>query len=338
MRTLVITDLHLNSKVRGLLDAQIGCLSRILEEEDPEEVIIMGDVFMSRKPSPRVLLAFKAFLERFSKSSFYIIRGNHDSETKADDGITALSLYEDPVKVITHTYIDAMRERVFIPHYEHEEYIIDALRKVPTGYQVFGHFGFFGSLNSFGDADFTIGLSEFRNSCMLGHIHRFNTRTVEVSGDVQTLTCLGTPYTTNFTESGKDNYYAIIEDGEVEYKLVNHGPKHISLSYEEIEKYGDVLADTNYFNMVQVYVNKLSDVNNDLIVHDLLGTFPIAHLEVKYKPIFDDNVENYYDPKTSSCSLTEEMYEEYVNNSSVNLSKEDLMRGFSEINDEIKNY
>ncbi|HIB84293.1 MAG TPA: hypothetical protein EYO59_06765 [Chromatiaceae bacterium] len=171
MRTLLITDLHLNSRVRGLLDAQCKCILDIFQKEKPQEVIIMGDVFMYRKPSPSELITFKRILDRMISSEVVVLRGNHDSETKADDGTTALSLYKKlGVMIITQTHIDHQRKRVYIPHYENEKTITSALEMAPEDYTIFGHFGYAGSLNSAGDADFGIKLSNFNNPTFLENI------------------------------------------------------------------------------------------------------------------------------------------------------------------------
>ena len=103
---------------------------------------------MHRKPTPSELLGFKSIIDKMKeRAKVLVIRGNHDSETKADDGKTALLLYEDKnVKVVTHTYTDIKRKRVFIPHYENEETIVNDLEMVPEDYTVFGHFGYDGIL------------------------------------------------------------------------------------------------------------------------------------------------------------------------------------------------
>ena len=65
MKTLLLTDLHLSNKsFKGisLLDYQVTCLIDIITEEKPHEIIIMGDIFMQRKPSPSALLALKKIL------------------------------------------------------------------------------------------------------------------------------------------------------------------------------------------------------------------------------------------------------------------------------------
>jgi DNA repair exonuclease SbcCD nuclease subunit len=62
---------------------------------------------MHRKPSPSELLAFKKILSRCSmvRSDVVVLRGNHDSETKADDGVTALSLLSKARSKDCNTYL-----------------------------------------------------------------------------------------------------------------------------------------------------------------------------------------------------------------------------------------
>ena len=159
-RTLVIGDLHFDNKPYGLLKAQRGTTIEIyndaIKSGPIDDVIFLGDLMMHRKPYPSVLLALKEVIDYISeKSNVFILRGNHDSETKADDGVTALSLFESKnVTIITHIMIVAASRRVYIPHYEDETRIKEALASVPKGYTVFGHFGYYGSLNSAGDNDF----------------------------------------------------------------------------------------------------------------------------------------------------------------------------------------
>ena len=80
----------------------------------------MGDVFMYRKPSPSELLALDdvlSYITDIHGADVVILRGNHDSETKADDGVTALSVFANSkVKIITHTEIERHTRRVYIPH------------------------------------------------------------------------------------------------------------------------------------------------------------------------------------------------------------------------------
>ena len=337
MRTLLITDLHLNSKIPGLLDAQVNCVLDIFNKEKPDEVIIMGDVFMHRKPSPSELLAFRRILAGMPSAThawtpITILRGNHDSETKADDGVTALSLFESPsnrTKVVTHTYTDHRRKRVFIPHYENEEYIIETLHLVPQGYTVFGHFGYDGCLNSVGDSDFGINLSNFRNLTYLGHIHSHIRATGGVSKNFNTVTCLGTPYTTNYGEAFKDNYYAILDTNEdsCELKSPWSGPRHLVYTAQEVKNNLDTINDSNYFTFLRVMVG----ADHHPIPYSDLS---VAHLDIKYSPIFNEDEVSTFTPEKDLFSINEMIISDYVESANSVISKEKLMEGYRLLKDE----
>ena len=329
MRTLVITDLHLNSRIVGLLDAQLKCISGIYSKESPDDVIIMGDVFMYRKPSPKELLTFKAILDSMSGSkNIYVIRGNHDSETKADDGITALSLFEDEsVKIIEHTYVDDENRRVFIPHYENEKTIISALEMVPSDYTVFGHFGYIGCLNSAGDADFSLTLSNFNSTTYLGHIHGFCERQGGLQEPYSKVVCLGTPYTTNYGECFKDNFYAILDNGSVEYKLVDSGPRHLLYPVQDLERNLETINDPNYFTFLRVLV----DSNHCPIPYDKLKA---KYVDIKYSPVFNEEDISSYDPDRDLFSLNDIIISDYVEAANSTISTEVLMEGYRLLKDE----
>jgi DNA repair exonuclease SbcCD nuclease subunit len=343
VRTLVIGDLHFDNKPYGLVNAQAGttlCIYReALKKGLIDHVIFLGDLLMHRKPYPRVLLALKEVLDEISSHSMvYILRGNHDSENKSDDGVTALSLFSSSrVKVVTQTWIDDENKRVFIPHYEDETKIKKALENAPKGYRVFGHFGYYGSLNSAGDADFSIGLPEFRNSTMLGHIHRFNQRTLQPKGSVETITLLGTPYTTNFAEYRKENFYGIIDGEVLTTHPIEYGPRHLVIDYDKVEENIDWINDPNYFTLLRINMSTI-DESQDSIA-ELSDKLAVGHLEVKYKPLLD--TEEEYSASVSESNpvleINEDLIEDYINSSSTTLSKESLLSGLQLINDNQQN-
>ena len=336
MRTLIITDLHLNSKIPGLLGAQVKCVLDIFNKEKPDEVIIMGDVFMHRKPSPSELLAFRDVIAGMPSAThawtpITILRGNHDSETKADDGVTALSLFERPsnrTKVITHTHVDHERKRVYIPHYENEEVIIHALEMVPKGYTVFGHFGYAGCLNSAGDADFGISLSNFDAPTFLGHIHRFRQGQGGLRKPHSRVVCLGTPYTTNYGEAFKDNFYAILDDeGDVEYKQPLCGPRHLVYAVKDIKDNLDSINDPSYFTFLRVMV----DADHHPIPYDKLK---VSYLDVKYSPVFNEDETSSFTPDRELFSINEMIISDYVKAANSIICSEELMKGYRLLKDE----
>ena len=323
MKRLLITDLHLNSRVPGLLDAQVECLCSILGTEQPDEVIVMGDVFMHRKPSPRELLGFGKFIDKAYDelcAKVCVLRGNHDSENKSDDGITALSVYKDKAKIVTQTWFDYKTKRAFIPHYENEDTIKEALARVPKDYTVFGHFGYAGCLNSAGDYDFSLGLDNFNNTTYLGHIHKFSQK-----GKV---TILGTPYSTNYGESEKQNFYAILSDDSADFKLVTHGPRYVVIDYKDLSGLLDIINDDNYFTMLRV----MCDPNDDpsTIPYDDLK---VASIDIKFKPVFDKE-DVTYSPSRDLFSINEVIVQDYIDSVQTALSQEQIMEGYFLIKDE----
>ena len=321
MRTLLITDLHFADKPRGLLAAQKKSVLNLLTFEEYDDIIMMGDLMMNRKPSPSVLLALKDVVDYCadSKKPLTIIRGNHDSETKANDGTTALSMFDYHAKVVTQTWYDHKTKRAFIPHYEDDERIKLDLAAVPKKYCVFGHFGYRGALNSAGDADFDLKLSDFPNTSFLGHVHRYVKR--------KNVTILGTPYTTNFGEWDKASYYAILDKDTVELKTLSEGPRHILLDYKDLHDNLDFINESSWFTMLRVLVDK----DSGPIPYEELN---VPFLDIKWKPSFDEDELSTYTPDRRLFTLNEIIIEDYVDSSNTSLSKEDIMGGYKLIKNE----
>ena len=326
VKALVIGDLHFDCKDLDLLQSQVDTVKRIVREsikrEEIDHCIFLGDLMMHRKPSPSVLLALQKVV-RFCEDKFvrtYILRGNHDSENKSDNGVTALSLLESKKTiVITQTWVDNINKRVFIPHYEDEERIKKDLSKVPDSYTVYGHFGYHGALNSAGDADFGLRPSDFRTRTVLGHIHKATSK--------DGITVLGTPYTTNFGEAGKDCYYAVVKRDSIERYPIEFGPRHLMVDYDSVEENLDWINSPDHYTMLRINVNTLSESQDS--VADLIDKLDVGRVEVKYKPLFDDKDEFSPTSTNVATDLTEDLIEEYVNSSKSSIGKDKLMEGLS---------
>lgn len=328
-KTLIIGDLHFNDKPFGMLGAQVDAVKKILQKEAPKmrhpnsNVIFLGDLMMHRNPSPQILLALKEVIEYASKFyGVFILRGNHDSVNKSDDGITALSLFDNLAKVITH--FKQFGKWTFIPHYEDQEIIKTILSKVPEGNIVFGHFGFVGALNSAGDSDFDIRLEDFRNPTILGHIHNHIRR-----DNVQVL---GTPYSTNFGEAGKDCYYGILSDKDLETIPIKHGPRHLVVDYENIEDNIDWINDPNYSTYLRININTVDKDQDDIA--ELRQKLKVAHVEIKFKPLFDNKEEFKIDATENlTLEIDDILIDKYINSSNTTINKENLLEGLTIINE-----
>jgi len=329
VKTLVIGDLHFNNKPMGLLDAQKEAVIQICKENDNcDRVIFLGDLMMHRNPRPSVLLALKDVMDEVSKTKkIFILRGNHDSVSKADDGVTALSLLEnDKVQIITHTWVDHENKWIFIPHYEDEQKIKDDLANAPEGYTVFGHFGYYGVLNSAGDADFSLSISDFRNPTILGHIHK--------EGRNGSVSVLGTPYSTNFGEAGKDCYYGVLDENGLDKRPSKGGPRHLVIDYDNVEDNLDWINDegnNTYFTLLRININTI-DEDQDRIA-DLCDKLEVGSIEVKYKPLLDDKEEFETDGRVFTTALNDELIDYYINSSNTKINKEDLLSGLKLIHE-----
>ena len=318
MRTLVLGDLHLEDKVKGHLNAQLGCLDTLIYEAKPDEIILLGDVFMHRSPSPKVLAYLKSYLRSWKQTStIHILRGNHDSANKSDDNLTVLEVYRDPGVHIWHK-AGKHNDKYFIPHYENEETIRRLLSECPENFKVFGHFGYRGCLNSAGDADSTLRLSAFQRKTYLGHIHNFKQDGL--------VTILGTPYSTNFGEAGTKGYYLILDGSKEEFTEIDYGPRHVVASLEYVKENRDYLSDGNWFTLLRINLlpgESASDIPDDLSV---------AHLDIKVVPSFDeDSSFSAYKPRRDLFTINDQIIEDYVDTClpDVQLSKEALMGGYS---------
>ena len=329
VKTLVIGDLHFDNKFRGMLDAQREAVIKICDlHKECDKVIFLGDLMMHRNPRPEVLLALKKMIDTISKNrEVFILRGNHDSVTKSDDGLTSLSLFENSkVKVITHTHIDHENEWMFIPHYEDEQKIKDDLACAPKGYTIFGHFGYNGVLNSAGDADFSLSISDFKNPTILGHIH--------TEGRNGNVTVLGTPYSTNFGEAGKDCYYGILDERGLGKLPSKYGPRHLVVDYDNVEDNLDWInkdsKPTNY-TLLRININTINE-DQDRIA-ELCDKIKVGSLEIKYKPLLDEKDEFETDGRVFTTALNDDLIEHYINSNKTKINKDELLSGLNLIHE-----
>lgn len=334
MSTLVIGDLHFNHTPRGMLEAQERTIKNLVEigvgKHHCDKVIFLGDLMMHRSPRPPVLLALKRLMDWITEKKgldVYILRGNHDSYNKSDDGVTALTLLEnDKVKVFTETYHDKENNWLFIPHYEDESKIEFALGNAHPTTLVFGHFGYVGSLNSAGDADFGIQLDAFQSRTILGHIHKHT--------EDGRVTVLGTPYSTNFGEAGKDCYYGVITAKGFKTHPINFGIRHLVVDYDRVKDNIDWLNNPHWFTMLRINVNSLEE---DSTVAWTADGLDVASYEIKYVPLLDEK--DIFDPTPGVVSLqvNDDLIEQYLNASNTKINKEVLRDGLKLIHENQKN-
>jgi predicted phosphodiesterase len=329
MRTLVIGDTHFHNSNRALRHEQINCIRDLVQGNVCDNVVFLGDVFDKRSPSPECILDVIELFKGVKKNVF-ILRGNHDSASKADDGVTILSVLQrnavfsssGSVRVFEKPTVVNFTDGTyhFIPHYEDQTVIQNELANSPEGAVVFGHFGFDGALNNAGDADCDIGSDQFNNLTILGHIHQHTIR-----GNIKVL---GTPYSTCFHDGG-DKFYGIIKDGEIYIEEMDTGPIHLTLTPRNLTALNDY---ENRYTLVRLMLER-DDM--DYNIFDLKQMYPhVNEWDIRYVPTYDEEELSSYKAEAGLFQVNDQIIDDYIGQASTIWSKEELKAALSELRDE----
>ena len=161
----------------------------------------------------------------------------------------------------------------------------------------------------------------------MGHVHCFCERQGGLREPRPTITCLGTPYTTNFGEAFKDNFYAIFEDEDYTLHTPDHGPRHLVYTAEDIEYHLEDINDQNYFTFLRVMVG----ADHHPIPYDKIKA---AHVDVKYSPVFNEEEISTYTPERDLFSINDMIISDYVEEANSIIPIETLMEGYRLLQDE----
>jgi DNA repair exonuclease SbcCD nuclease subunit len=284
----------------------------------------LGDVFHFRKPDPETITSVIKFFARLKEDyfiDFTFLRGNHDTASKSDNGsfttiLDVLSVYG---KVITET--TSIRNNLFIPHYESDSIIKEHLRYAKPDQFVFGHFGFYGCLNTAGDNDFDLLERDFTNQTFLGHIHK-----PMDSGNVHIV---GTPYSTSFQEVDNNHRYAVIyKDNTFEYKPIESGLRYLSFDLNSLEANKEFINDTRFTTLLRVFLNQLTDKNSIDLRKDIMSSYNIKYVELKYLPLIDEHsAKSNFRPRSMVFELDDAFIDSYIEDCKSTIPKEKLLEG-----------
>lgn len=339
MKCLVIGDTHFDDKYSGLLECHFDTISKLAEANKPKYVVFLGDIFHHRKQNPEVIVKTRKFFDKLQLSpgltKIFVIRGNHDSSDKSDNGLTTLSILEYPgskVSVITQTEFDTDLNFLFIPHYENEDRIINDIKNKDINKDtfIFGHFGYAGCLNSTGFFDFKIDPALFKCNTILGHIHRFT--------DNGLIKILGTPWPTSFTENDYQHYVCLLEKTKSKkWKIsklqeVDFGPRFFTVPYDLLDSYKEDLTNPKYFSILRVLVNKFSEDGNDQVIKkdELISKYGVKHVEVRFSPVLDKKLNSRisnYNPDIPLDKIDDKIIEKYIEENSTSIPTDKIKAG-----------
>ena len=309
MRTLVIGDTHFHDSNRSLRLHQIETIRNLYINNLVDNVIFLGDVFDKRKPSPECIIDVKKFFDSVSVPTF-IIRGNHDSANKSDDGSTILSVLHRAGQVTVVNQWARVGSYILLSHLENEEKLKDLLSTDwPDNSIVFGHFGFDGALNNAGDADCSVSPKDFRYPPILGHIHQHRWH--------DNILVLGTPYDTCFHDHG-DKFYAIIDNGNIEVHPHTYGPKFLTLTPATLNT-----ANFEGYTSVRLVLDR-SDVAA-YNTNDLKKLYPeVEHWDIKYALNYDEEQLSSYQGG-DLFSINDQIIEDYLDEANTTWTKKQLL-------------
>jgi len=334
LKSLIVGDIHLRDykNNKDYLDCQVSSVLQMLDNNQSEIVIFLGDIFHFRKPSAREILAFKSILDFLRHRYVHILRGNHDSETKGDDGITTLNVFKRYNAVTVHDQGSRDNETrfTFIPHYENQRIIEKILSDVPKDDIVLGHFGYKGAYNSQGDYDSEVHLSSFKNRTILGHVHQFKHAS-------NLVTTLGTPFSTEYNEAGNRHFVALVDDytREIEYVPVDYGIRHLKLDYSELARNEELINDPNRFTYLRVYFNELTDFNALSLRKEIFSNYNVRWVDVKFHPLVDtEKSVSTFNTAKKVFTIDDNLIERYVDENTTDIPREDLMEGLEILKNE----
>ena len=277
MKLIHLSDLHLGKRVNefSMLEDQEYVLTKIInmiDEQQPDGVIIAGDVYDKSVPSAEAVELFDDFLVRLSKRNLkvFVISGNHDSAERIafggrlmdKSGIYMSPVYNGTVEpvVLTDTFgelniymlpfVKPSNVRRFYPENEIVSYTdavktaIDAMNVDTSKRNILITHQFVTGAVRTESEDVSVGgtdnvdasvFSEF-DYVALGHIHRS-----QKCGGGEFIRYSGTPLKYSFSEANDNKSVTVVDvkaKGEITLDFIPLVPKRdmveIKGTYEEL--------------------------------------------------------------------------------------------------------
>ena len=265
MKLIHLSDLHLGKRVNefSMLEDQTFILKQILgiiDEYQPNGVIIAGDVYDKSIPSAEAVELFDDFLVRLSARnlSVFVVSGNHDSAERIafggrlmdKSGIYMSPVYNGKVAPITLTdafgkvhvyllpFVKPANVRRFFPDQAIDSYTdamqtaIDAMKVDPTERNLLVTHQFVTGADRTESEEISVGGTDNVDARVfapfdyvaLGHIHR-----AQICGGNQWIRYCGTPLKYSFSEASDQKSVTLVdlqEKGNVSIQLIPLTPQH----------------------------------------------------------------------------------------------------------------
>jgi len=327
---MLLTDIHLRSDyIPGFLDKQIETLIKLVNKKPPDGVVINGDIFHKRNPHGQELLAFGRLLDSLKCKEIYVNTGNHDRIKKDGSSCTTLSLFSDKARIITESETINIGgvNFDFIPHYEDEAKIVQAVKKSKN--HMFGHFGFEGCVSN-GAYLYESKLKKFHfpkdKLSFLGHIHKPK---IYDGGKNNKIYVLGTQYSNSFGESNTKKFLHTLVIGRdksvrVVRKPIDIGIRHITGTIDELAVLNKKFKFDNFFTILRLSIDRLDEYVERQLHEKIIKDYKIAYLDIAFEDILPKFVSDYA-PDQKIFTLDEGVINDYLDSKDSIFSKDELL-------------
>jgi len=104
------------------------------------------------------------------------------------------------------------------------------------------------------------------------------------------------------------------------------------MDYENVEENLYWLNDKNYYTILRINMSSLTEDQDS--ISELIDKLEVGRYEIKYKPLLDERDEFVVsDDRQAVLDISDEIIEEYINSSSSQIGKEELLEGLKIINE-----
>lgn len=238
---VLISDVHVSLKTKEIAaQALRQALARAESLNVP--LIIAGDLHDTKDMLRGTCVALIISIVKHAKVPVKVLIGNHDKvhEKSQDHALEFLRAYVDLIdstRVIDEHYGSSVG---FIPYQCTNEAFLEKLKNFKPGQIIICHQGFKGAfMGEYVKDESSVhpdDVADFR--VISGHYHRHQ--------DLQTITYIGTPYTTSFAEAndGPKGYVILNRDGTLEQVPTNLR-KHVIIetTIDDLEQADETGAD-----------------------------------------------------------------------------------------------
>ena len=118
---------------------------------------------------------------------------------------------------------------------------------------------------------------------------------------------------------------------------IMNGSIHARPVVVDLDAMKDEISDPNYFTMLRVTLDKFSDDPPSLLRADILNKFKVAHVDLRFQPVYDDTLNDRlsgYDPNVPLTVIDADIIKKYIAEQSSTIPHDLLENGL----DLIKQY